>query len=1136
MICPQCRHEPPAGSTFCNGCGAKLVTICASCGATPPPDSRFCNGCGATLGAEQPQSAQRAGVASAKVIPQPERDPRSYTPKHLANKILQSKSALEGERKQVTVLFADVKGSMELAEQLDPEQWSQIMNRFFQILSAGVERFEGFVDKFTGDGIMALFGAPIAHEDHAQRACWAALHLQEELRRYTEDLKRTSGLSFAVRMGINSGEVIVGKIGDDLRMDYTAQGHTVGLAQRMEQLAGADRVYLTDHTARLVAGYFRLRDLGEFAVKGMSAPLRVHELEGVGALHTRLDVSRSRGLTRFVGRTDEMQMLEAAWARALDGHGQVVGVVADAGTGKSRLCFEFLERCRVRGVAVNQTHAVSHGKQIPFLPILELFRDYFGITARDDPQVAREKIAGRMVLLDETLRDSLPLIFDFLGVADPSASDPDQPMPAMDPEARQRQLFAIIKRVSQARSRRGPAVTLIEDLHWLDGGSEAVLAALVEATPATRSLLLVNFRPEFHAAWMQQSYYQQLPLVPLGPEAIKELLEDLLGRDASVTGLAATIHARTAGNPFFAEEVVQSLIDAGSLQGTRGAYRLTTPVETLAVPATVQAVLAARIDRLDEGEKAVLQTAAVVGKEFSEPVLQGVLFDVGARGRAPSDLAAALATLKRMEFVYEQALYPVSEYAFRHPLTQEVAYHSLLSDRRARTHAAVARALEAREDGTLSEQAAAIAQHWESAGERTQAARWHDRAAWWTVGRSPVEAERHWRRVRDLLGDDIDDTDLIELALSACVELLEIGSMSGLDAAEAAAIFAAGMRLARRLPQAGAESRLVSAHGMYLTFRGAAREALQTLEEGVQRAVESGDRAAHLNALGALVAAYLNVGQLRSALDASGQQIELIEQAPQEVDPVGAVVSMYLRGLLLAIAGDLPAAAASFHRAEQFLPDGNDVLVGMLANAQAELALGRGDDQLALSHTQRALDIAARTSSLVSATVSNWKCGQAQVRLGDFEGALRSFEQALATGAAQMLEGYFIAGMARAHLGLRDHERARLTAAHAIEVTQQREHRISECEAHLTFACVLAGVDGVAAEAAIDAALQEAERLIAETGARSYEPALHEGRARLADLRGDIGGRDRELREALRLYTEMSATGHVKRLAKEIGC
>jgi class 3 adenylate cyclase/tetratricopeptide (TPR) repeat protein len=1060
-------------------------------------------------------------------VPRP--DPRAYTPKHLADKILTSRAALEGERKQVTVLFADVKGSMELAEQVDPEEWHKILDRFFQILTDGVHRFEGTVNQYTGDGIMALFGAPIAHEDHAHRACWAALHLQEELRRYTEEMKRTRGVAFAARMGLNSGEVIVGTIGDDLRMDYTAQGHTVGLAQRMEQLADPGKAYLTDHTARLVVGYFRVRDLGEFAVKGVTTPLRVHELEGAGMLRTRLEVSRLRGLTRFVGRDDEVQTLEAALARSLEGHGQVVGVVADAGTGKSRLCFEFIERCRARGIAANEAHAVAHGKAIPFLPILDLFRDYFGITPQDSNQVAREKIAGRMLLLDEGLRDSLPLVFDFLGVTDPSVADPERPVAPMDPEARQRQLFAMVKRLTQARSRRAPAVTLIEDLHWLDGGSAAFLEVLVEATAATRSLLLVNFRPEFHAAWMQQSSYQQLPLVPLGPQAIKELLEDLLGRDASVSGLAATIYARTAGNPFFAEEVVQALIEAGSLQGTRGAYRLMTPVETLVVPPTVQAVLAARIDRLGEREKAVLQTAAVIGKEFSEPVLQRVISDVGAHGCAPSDLTAALAALKRMEFVYEQALYPVAEYAFKHPLTQEVAYHSLLSERRARTHAAVARALETHERGEFGEKAAVIAYHWEGAGDRAQAGRWHARAAKWAEASSSAEAARHWKRVCELLGD-ADALDLVELALVACASLLSTGAATGLEDAEAAAIFAEGMQLARRFPNAHAESRLVAAHGVYLVFRGAAHDALQSVEEVVQRAGESGDPNLHLGALAALALTHLNLGRLLPALAASDQAVQLFAAAPQGIEPEEAARALSLRGLLLTLAGQLQPAAESFYRAEQLIPAGNDVLIGSHTSNLAYFALQRGEAHAALSHAQRALDYAGRTSSPTIASYAHWVRGEAQNLLGDFEGSLRSFEQALATGAMLNLEGYFVAGLAAAHLGLGDHDRARLTAEHAIEVARQRGHAISECDAQLTLARVLADVEGATAAAAIEAALQEGERLIAATGARIYSPRLHEERARLAGVRGDAAGRERELRAALRLYTEMGATGHAERI------
>src|SRR5262245_54120141 len=359
---------------------------------------------------------------------------------------------------------------MDLAEQIDPEEWHKIMDRFFAILSDGIHRFEGTINQYTGDGIMALFGAPIAHEDHARRACYAALYLCDELRRYADDLRRKAALNFSVRMGMNSGEVVVGRIGDDLRMDYTAQGHTVGLAARVEQLAETGRVYPTEQTAKLVSGFFHLRDLGPCELEGVQAPVRVSDLKGVGALHTPLEVSRSRGFSRFVGRADETATLEAALGRALAGEAQVIGVVGEPGVGKSRLSYEFVERLRARGIPVFAGHGVPHGKSIPFLPVLEIMRDYFAIKEGDSDETVRDKVAGRSLRLDRELDDALPLLYEFLGVPDPA-----HPPPSMAPEAKQRRLFGYLKRLTHARSQREPSVLLFEDLHWWDGGSEAFL-------------------------------------------------------------------------------------------------------------------------------------------------------------------------------------------------------------------------------------------------------------------------------------------------------------------------------------------------------------------------------------------------------------------------------------------------------------------------------------------------------------------------------------------------------------------------------------------------------------------------------------------------------------------------------------
>jgi class 3 adenylate cyclase len=629
MRCPACSFENASGIKFCGECGASLGNRCSSCGFENAPTIKFCGECGKPL-----SEASKPG---------PPPDPRSYTPKHLAEKILTSRSALEGERKQVTVLFADVKGSMDLAEQLDPEEWHKIMDRFFVILSEGIHRYEGTINQYTGDGIMALFGAPIAHEDHAERACYAALHLRDELRPYADELRVARGVSFSVRMGLNSGEVVVGKIGEDLRMDYTAQGHTVGLAARMEQLAEAPSIYLTEHTAKLVGGYFALRDLGASRIKGVSEPLHVFELEGIGTLRTRLDVARARGFSRFVGRQEEMATLEAALTRMLAGQGQVVGVVAAAGTGKSRLCAEFTAHCRVRGIRVAEAHCPTIGKSVPFLPLLALLRDLFGIAENDGAHETRRKIAGELMLSGRDVHEIVPLVFDFLGVR-----DPDQAVPSMDPDARKGKLLAFVRHLVQARSAHEPLLIFVDDAHWIDSGSDEFLAQVVEAAGGTRTLVLVNFRPEYHAEWTAKSYYRQVPLGPLGADASRELLEDLIGRHPSVASLPDLIHQRTAGNPFFSEEVARSLVESGALEGSRGDYRLLRSIAELKIPSTVQGVLAARVDRLAERERGLLQTAALIGKEFPRSILERVA------NLAPGDLSGALAGLERAEFIFER--------------------------------------------------------------------------------------------------------------------------------------------------------------------------------------------------------------------------------------------------------------------------------------------------------------------------------------------------------------------------------------------------------------------------------------------------------------------------------------------------
>jgi class 3 adenylate cyclase len=1123
--CTGCGFDNPAAMKFCGSCGEALASGCSACGFENPPGFKFCGQCGGDL------TASGAPTPSA---PTPDRAPVDYTPKHLADKILTSRSALEGERKQVTVLFADVKGSMELAERLDPEQWHSILDRFFQILAEGVHRFEGTVNQYTGDGIMALFGAPIAHEDHAQRACYAALALREELRTYATDLRIGRGLDFSVRMGLNSGEVIVGKIGDDLRMDYTAQGHTVGLAQRMEQIAESGAVYLSRDTAQRVEGYFELRDLGESPIRGVDAPVGVFELQGVGPHRTRLDVSRSRGLSKFVGRDDEMAALDAALEHMREGHGQVVGVVAEAGAGKSRLCFEFLEHCRSQGLAIFEARGVAHGAALPFHPIRELFRSYYGITEQDPPALARQKIAGQLLLLDDSFREILPVIFEFLGVP-----DPDHRGPTLDPDARNRELRRLMHDVTRAGD--GGQITLLEDLHWFDEASLDYLAQLVELSVATGALILVNFRPEFHAGWMQKSYYQQLPLVPLGPEAIRALLEDVLGPDPSVLEMPEIITKRTAGNPFFVEETVQSLIESSHLEGTRGAYRLATPVEHLPLPATVQAVLAARIDRLGEREKQTLQTAAVIGKEFTEPLLAQVL------ALSDADRAAALDALKLGEFVYETALYPVSEYAFKHPLTQEVAYDSQLVETRRPIHAAAAKAIERVYPDDLDEQAALLAHHSESAGEHLKAAQWHARAGSWSGVASEAAALLHWQQVRALLADGDETPTEIELATEACVRMLNFSyrvGLSGISDAETTTLFEEGKRLAER---SGDPIALADLHTIY----GALREVrfndshghLDLARESVRISEKAGDPQSQLDALVGLTSALAQGGNLREAVECADRGLELAPDDRQRARRIWGWDSvLHLRATRAAsstLLGLLAEGRAGLEHAARDAKARDEFEVGQqIASWRCQYAELAGDEDLALEQAHYLVALADRFEGTVLSTEGFAYLCRAHLLAGQIENAARAWERWRRAVADLGMEGSeyvvqqqpFMAALAR-RLG--EPERAlELLRDSAAKFREGGLDRFA-LAAELELGRVWLEIEGPDSDAFAQARAS-AGALVERMGARAFEPCLNELDAERARRLGDPATQAQHLREAQRKFSEMGASGHAKRVAQEL--
>ena len=672
LTCKRCGADNRENIDFCETCGAKMERDCPACGVALPLAAAFCGSCGHSLADDVPQSqSQEFG------------SPSSYTPSHITRQILSARDTLEGERKHVTVLFADIQGSTQLIERMDPEQAGKLLARPIQLMMDAVHRFEGTVNRVVGDGIMALFGAPLAHEDHAVRACYAALAMQEAARHYAEESRREYGFEIQLRVGLNSGEVVVGTIGNDLSMDYDVVGMTAHLASRMEQLALPGTIRLTPNTLRLAEGFVEVESLGPVPVKGVEQPIELFDLTGASAARTRLLASAGRGLTRFVGRDQEVAILYEALERAGTNHGELVAIVGEAGVGKSRICYEFLRSHRLEDWLVLEGGAVSYGETSPWLPVIGLLRRYFEIEAGDDKRRIAEKIGGKLLMLDNALK---PALAPVLALFDVPVEELEWSV--LNQSERHRLTLDAVKGLFILESQTQPIVLVFEDLHWVDRETQDFLDGLVESLPSSRILVLTNYRPEYKHEWGGRSYYTQARIDPLGSESAADLVGGLLGNDPDLATLKQVLIERTEGNPLFLEESVRMLIEMEALSGKPGAYQLRQDVPTLDIPASVHAIIGARIDRLAPEAKRLLQCAAVIGNRFLFALLEAV-------AETPADtLRHSLNALKEAEFVFERQLFPDLEYSFKHALTHEVTYGSILRDRRNALHRLIGETIE----------------------------------------------------------------------------------------------------------------------------------------------------------------------------------------------------------------------------------------------------------------------------------------------------------------------------------------------------------------------------------------------------------------------------------------------------------
>jgi class 3 adenylate cyclase/tetratricopeptide (TPR) repeat protein len=799
--------------------------------------------------------------------PAQDRTPLSYTPPYLAEQILTSRAALEGERKQVTVLFADLKGSMELLAERDPEEARQLLDPVLDRMMAAVHQYEGTVNQVMGDGIMALFGAPLAHEDHAVRACYAALRTQEAVKQYATEVQRTHGVPIHIRVGLNAGEVVVRSIGSDLHMDYTAVGQTTHLGARMEQMAMPGSILITPAVLGLVEGFVQVKALGAMPVRGLRDPVEVYEVTGAGMVRSRLQAAAARGLTRFVGRQHELETLQQALAQAQAGHGQVVALVGEAGVGKSRLVYEVVHSHRTQGWLVLESASVSYGKASPYVPVIDLLKRYCHVEERDDPRTIRAKVTGQILTLDEALQATLSALLALL-----DALPADSPFLTLDPPLRRHHTLDGLKRLLMRESQVQPLLLVCEDLHWIDTETQALLDSLVESLPTARLLLLVNYRPEYQHGWGSKTYYRQLRLDPLPPASADEFLQALLGDDSGLGPLKPLLIERTGGNPFFLEESVRTLVEMGMLVGVPGAYRLAQPLTSLQMPATVQAVLAARIDRLPPEEKHVLQTAAVIGTEVSSPLLQAI-------AELPeAALYRNLAHLQAAEFLYETRLFPEREFTFKHALTHEVAYNGLLQERRRSLHGRIVEGLEGLYADRLDEQVERLAHHALRGEAWDKALAYCRQAGGRAVARSAYrEAVAYCEQALAALAHLPERHETLAQAIDLRFDLRN--ALLPLD--EQSRLFdhlRAAEPLAERLGDPQRFGRIVSFLCFSFSIMGEHDRAIAAGQQALALATTSGAFDVQINALTYLGVAYYAVGDFRQALDVSRRMIAALTE------------------------------------------------------------------------------------------------------------------------------------------------------------------------------------------------------------------------------------------------------------------
>jgi class 3 adenylate cyclase/tetratricopeptide (TPR) repeat protein len=1058
MTCLRCGCHNKPTNEYCEGCGTALGAECGACGHLNGPAARFCGRCSVALKGPAPVAGNQPW-----------------------QQVLRSLHAKGGERKHLTILFADISNSTGLIDSLgDPELGMKRLQPILDVMNEAVIRYDGIVNKSQGDGVMAVFGAPQPHEDHAVRGCLAALAMQD-------GVSRIGDPGLRIRVGVHTGEVVVQAIEHGMYQTYDAAGANVHLASRMEHLADAGTILVSRETYVAAKQFVEVEPLGPHTVRGIAAPVEVFKLRELQHAPSSGVFRSGIRLSPLTGRTEQISALASELEYSLSSDGRVVGVVGEAGIGKSRLCFEFAESCRGKGIRVFEARVLAHGKATPLQPVLELLRDYFGLRTKEPAEVLRNRVRDRLAALAAPEPFALVLL-EFLGLA-----DPQRPAPKLDPKARKTQLLDFIRTLPRSAAEDASSVVIIEDLHWIDSASEEFVETLADAVVGTKTLLVLNFRPGFVAPLMQRSHYRQITMPPLGPAQATALLQDHLGSDTSLALLTRNIVERAQGNPFFIEELVNALAERGDFEGKKGAYRLKAGLPAIPLPATVQAVIAARIDRLDEQAKHVLEVASVIGREISIPVLEHVC------GLDPSSLAQAVQQLRRFELLYDAPPFEQRLVAFRHPLIQEVAYRSLLHDRRREFHSKVAQAIESLFKDRMDERASLLAYHLEQAGEHLKAAQQNLRAAVWIGANDPSQALRSWKKVRELLADQPSSTPIDYLRMMACGQIVNFGWREGISAEDALVYFEEATKLALALGDIRANALICAAYGRILANGGSADEYVGKIREAKAIADQGNDQSVQITLKAVLCHALRLSGFMQEALQ---MNIEATERASEIVkfdrQTLGFDIDIWLtamRGQTLVMLGRGEEARPYLDRILQLEEGQVDALHHVIPSlAYVDFAWANGNIGLAQMHADRAFSLAVKSGNSYLRVYAQSCRGVSHICAGRLTSAIEDLSEALRFGRSRKAglenEPRILADLANAYRLNGDTDNAFATVKEAIEIATRRNARVPECFARIVHGELLAR-SGTRDQRI--AGLQEFERakvLLRETGAAIFEPFI----------------------------------------------